>query len=145
MGSWPLDLGDLLSTLEGPPADATFHGLPDATVMGHVHLRIADVAASEAFYRDVVGFDLMAHLGDQATFLSAGGYHHHLGGNTWESRGADPAPEGSATLHHFTIVVPDAEARDALLGRVADAGRPVLDDGTALDPSGNRFRVVVDS
>jgi catechol 2,3-dioxygenase len=98
--------------------------------MGHVHLRVADVDESVRFYRDVLGFDLVAQLGDQAAFLSAGGYHHHLGANTWESRGAPPAPAGSACLQHFTIVVPDADERD----RVTEAA-----GGTLRDPSGNAF------
>ncbi len=79
--------------------------------MGHVHLRVADIPATVAFYDDVLGFGLMARLGAQAAFLSAGGYHHHLGANTWESRGAPPAPPGTARLERATIVLPDAAAR----------------------------------
>lgn len=131
MGSWPLDLDDIART-DG--AEAPFEGLPNETVIGHVHLRVADVAATEAFYRDRVGMDVMAHLGDQATFLSAGGYHHHLGGNTWESRGAAPPPADTAALRHFTIVVPDQTAADELTARL---------DGELIDPSGNRFALTV--
>jgi catechol 2,3-dioxygenase len=130
MGSWPLDLDDILATLPAP--EASFDGLPAGTTMGHVHLRIADVEESVAYYRDQLGFDLMAQLGPQAAFLSAGGYHHHLGGNTWESRGAAPAPEGSATLQQFTIVVPDDGERAAAAER--------LGGGELFrDPSGNAF------
>ena len=71
------------------------------------------------FYRDLLGFDLMVQLGPQAAFLSAGGYHHHLGGNTWESRGAAQAPEGTARLHRFTIVLPDEASREAARGSAA--------------------------
>jgi catechol 2,3-dioxygenase len=100
--------------------------------MGHVHLRVADVDESVHFYRDVIGFDLIAQLGDQAAFLSAGGYHHHLGANTWESRGAKPAPAGTARLLHFTIVVPDGDER----ARISEAV-----GGRSLDPSGNAFEL----
>ena len=133
MGSWPLDLDDLLQLQ--PDRDAEFDGLPAGTTMGHVHLRVADVDETIGFYRDLLGFDLMAQLGPEAAFLSAGGYHHHLGGNTWESRGAGPAPEGSATLQHFTILLPDAAARDEAAARV---GGSRVDD-----PSGNTLELAV--
>ncbi|MBA3841771.1 MAG: VOC family protein [Actinobacteria bacterium] len=131
MGSWPLDLDDIVATLEGHD-EATFDSLPDGTTMGHVHLRVADVEETIAFYRDVLGFDLMAQLGPQAAFLSAGGYHHHLGGNTWESRGAGPAPSGSATLQQFTIVIPDESERAAVAERLGGGER-------FRDPSDNAF------
>ena len=130
MGTWPLDLDDLLGTV---PADevAEFAGLPDGTTMGHVHLRVADVDETVRYYRDLLGFDLMAQLGPQAAFLSAGGYHHHLGGNTWESLGAAQAPEGTARLRSFTIVLPDDATLAAAAARVG---------GTEVeDPSGNRL------
>ena len=84
----------------------------------------------------------MAQLGNQAAFLSAGGYHHHLGGNTWESAGASPAPPGTARLLHATIVLPDTAERDRLVARLETAGHPVSGDGSdpvAVDPSGNRL------
>ena len=83
------------------------------------------------FYRDVLGFGLMAQLGSQAAFLSAGGYHHHIGANTWESAGASPPPSGSASLRHATIVLPSEQERDALLGRLGS------DEPLVRDPSGN--------
>ena len=135
----PLDVDDLLGVLDDPAAEP-FDGLPGGTVMGHVHLRVSDVPSTIRFYRDVLGFDLMASLGAQAAFLAAGGYHHHIGANTWESAGAPPAPEGSAALKHATIVVPDAAARDAALERVAADGREpeqTLDGPAVRDPSGN--------
>jgi catechol 2,3-dioxygenase len=134
----PLDVADLLGALPDTPGE--FGGLPAGTTMGHVHLRVADVDETVAFYRDVLGFALMAQLGPQAAFLSAGGYHHHIGANTWESRGADPAPPGSATLRHATIVLPDETERNHLLARLEYAGHEL--DGTEAgplvrDPSGN--------
>jgi len=90
MTTLPLDVEDLLAELEDP-ATEPFDGLPNGTTVGHVHLRVADVQSTVDFYRDVLGMGLMAQLGPMAAFLSAGGYHHHVGGNTWESRGAGPA------------------------------------------------------
>jgi len=128
MGTAPLDLDDLLRTL--PDGDAAgFGGLPDGTSVGHVHLCVADVDASVGFYRDRLGFDLVAQLGPQAAFLSAGGYHHHLGANTWESRGAPAAPEGTARLLGYRIVLPDAQSAAEASARVGGA--------EAADPSGN--------
>ena len=97
MTTLPLDVDNLLGLLDDPGSEP-FDGLEAGTVMGHVHLCVASIPETVAFYRDVVGFGLMAQLGNQAAFLSAGGYHHHLGGNTWESAGASPAPPGTARL-----------------------------------------------
>jgi catechol 2,3-dioxygenase len=103
MTTLALDTGSLLRELSG---DAGFDGLAGGTVMGHVHLRVREVASALAFYRDRLGFALMAAFGPQAVFLSAGGYHHHVGANTWESAGAPPAPPDTARLMQVTIVVP---------------------------------------
>jgi catechol 2,3-dioxygenase len=124
-GTWPLDVDDLLATNPEPVV-----ALPPGTRMGHVHLRVAHVEEAIRFYRDVLGFDLMGQLGDQAAFLSAGGYHHRVAANTWESRGAPPAPEGTARLNRFTIIVADEEERDRIAGAVG---------GELRDPSGNAF------
>ena len=94
----------------------------------------------------MLGFCLMAQLGAQAAFLSAGGYHHHLGANTWESAGAPPPPPGSAALRHATIVLPDAGERDRLLGRLDHVGHALRENGEApmiLDPSGNALALEV--
>jgi catechol 2,3-dioxygenase len=109
MGTVPLDLDDLVAA-----ADGAFDGLPEGTTMGHVHLSVADVDETTRFYRDRLGLDVTAQLGDQAVFLSAGGYHHHLAGNTWNSRGAGQAPPGTARLRSFTIVVPGAATTETL-------------------------------
>jgi catechol 2,3-dioxygenase len=144
MTTLPLDVPGLLGEL-ADPATEPFEALPPGTTVGHVHLRVADVPAAVAFYRDVLGMGLMAQLGPAAAFLSAGGYHHHVGANTWESRGASPAPPGSATLRHATIVVPDVAERDRVAARVADAGQEpeVRENGVFVrDPSGNELRLV---
>src|SRR3954471_23253772 len=118
MGVEPLDVEDLLSASGGDTAL-----LPATTRMGHVHLHVADLGPAAAFYRDALGFDETARLGDQALFLSAGGYHHHIGANTWAGHRATPPPPGSAALRHATIVLPDAAERDRVAGLVADAGQ----------------------
>ena len=144
MTTLPLDTQSLLGELEDPQSEP-FEGLPDGTTMGHVHLRVADIPATLAFYRDLLGFELMAEYGDQAAFLAAGGYHHHLGANTWESRGASPPPPGSAALRHATIVLPGQADRDRLLALVEEAGREVeeTEDGPLVrDPSGNGLVLV---
>ena len=135
----PLDVDSLLGELDDP-ATVPFEGLPDGTRMGHVHFRVREIEETIAFYRDVLGLGLMAQLGPMAAFLSAGGYHHHVGANTWESRGASPAPPGSATLNYATIILPDEAERDRVAGRVADAGQePKPHDSGLLvrDPAGN--------
>jgi catechol 2,3-dioxygenase len=139
MTTEPVDVESLLGELDDP-ATEPFDGLPDGTVVGHTHLRVADVDATVEFYRDVLGLDVTAQLGPAAAFLSAGGYHHHVGANTWESRGAGPAGEGFATLRHAAIVLPDVDERDRVAGRVADSGQEpeVRDDGVLVrDPAQN--------
>jgi catechol 2,3-dioxygenase len=139
MTTLPLDTRSLLGELRDP-ASEPFEGLADGTVMGHVHLRVAHIPSTIAFYRDVLGLGLMASFGEQAAFLSAGGYHHHVGANTWESAGATQAPRGSATLRQATLVLPDDAARDRLASAAARAGHEPepLDGGVLVrDPSGN--------
>ena len=141
MTTLPLDVQALLGELEDP-ATEPFDGLPAGTTMGHVHLRVAAIPDTLAFYRDVLGFELMASYGSQAAFLAAGGYHHHIGANTWESSGAPPPPPGTAALRQATIVLPDAAERDRVVRRVADAGQEPEagpDGVTVVDPSGNRL------
>jgi catechol 2,3-dioxygenase len=138
MTSLPLDTEDLLSALDDA-ASTPFDGLPGSTVMGHVHLRVSEIAPTVAFYGDTLGFGLMAQLGAHAAFLSAGGYHHHLGANTWESAGAGQAPDGYASLRHATVVLPNADARDALVERASGAVGEVEGTPVIRDPSGNRL------
>jgi catechol 2,3-dioxygenase len=134
----PLDVESLLGELDDPNT-APFEGLAPGTVMGHVHLQVASLPQAVAFYRDVLGFDLMAELFGSAAFYGAGGYHHHVGANVWHSRGAGPPPPGSAALLHATVLLPDEGERDRAAARVADAGgEPEEADGGVLvrDPSG---------
>jgi catechol 2,3-dioxygenase len=146
MGTDPLDLEGLLGELDDP-ATAPFDTQPFGTSMGHVHLQVSQVPASIEFYRDVLGFGLMAEYGGQAAFLSAGGYHHHVGANTWRSGGAGPPQPGAAALRRFEILLPDAASRDAAVARLGDAGHEVEEHGAgplARDPSSNAFSLLVD-
>lgn len=117
---------------------------PDVRI-GHVHLKVADLDRALAFYRNVLGFELTQRYGAEAAFLSAGGYHHHIGLNTWESAGGKPPPSGSTGLYHLAIAYPTrAELADALR-RVLRAGIPLegaSDHGVSeaiylRDPDGN--------
>jgi catechol 2,3-dioxygenase len=90
--------------------------------IGHVHLRVADLDRALGFYHGVLGFDITQRMGDSAAFLSAGGYHHHIGLNTWESRGGSPPPPGTTGLYHFAIKYPNRAALGAVLRRLENAG-----------------------
>jgi catechol 2,3-dioxygenase len=93
--------------------------------IGHVHLKVSDLDRAVAFYRDVLGFELMHRYGDQAAFLSAGGYHHHIGLNTWESKGGAPPPPGTTGLYHVAIRYPDRKTLAVAVKAVIDAGVPL--------------------
>jgi catechol 2,3-dioxygenase len=141
MTTLPLDVDGLLAELPDPSAEP-FDGLPSDTVMGHVHFKVADVDEAVAFYRDVVGFGLMAQLGPSAAFLSAGGYHHHIGVNSWESAGAPPPPAGSAALRQASIVLPDDDELEHVVARLDGRGGSVEQTAAGavcVDPSGNRL------
>jgi catechol 2,3-dioxygenase len=140
-----LDVVSLLGELDDP-ASEPFSGMPAGTVMGHVHLKVATLADTIPFYRDMLGFGLMAQMGGQAAFLSAGGYHHHIGANTWESAGATPPPPGTAALRHATIVLSDEAQRDVVVGRLARSGRAPEETFAGLlvrDASGNALVLTV--
>ena len=93
--------------------------------IGHVHLKVSDIDRSLAFYRDLLGFDVTERLGDEAAFLSAGGYHHHIGLNTWESRGGSTPPPGTTGLYHVAIRYPDRRTLGGALRRLVEAGWPL--------------------
>lgn len=118
MAADPVDIRGLLD--DATRAGETWSGLPAGATIGHVHLQVGDIAQAEAFYRGVLGFDIVARM-PSALFVSAGGYHHHLGMNIWHSRGAAPAPAGTASLRFFTLALPTEEARTAVVARLAEA------------------------
>ncbi len=138
MATLPLDINDLLRELQS--ADGFQPLAPAGTRIGHVHLQVSDVAAAEDFYAGVLGFDVTVRGYPGALFVSAGGYHHHLGLNTWHSAGSSPPPAGAVGLRSYEITLPNAQELGAVLGRVRAAGIPIEDAGsgqTIRDPSGN--------
>ena len=120
--------------------------------IGHVHLKVADIDRALGFYRDVLGFDVTQRMGDQAAFISAGGYHHHIGLNTWESKGGSPPPPGTTGLYHVAIRYPTRAALGDALRRLVDAGIPLegaTDHGVSealylRDPDDNGVELYVD-
>lgn len=122
------------------------------TRIGHVHLKVADLERALAFYRDVLGFEVTQRYGKEAAFLSAGGYHHHLGLNTWESRGGSPPRAGSTGLYHFAILYPTRAALAEALRRLHTAGislQGASDHGVSealylSDPDGNGIELYWD-
>lgn len=147
MGTASLDVRGLLDELEAPESEP-FSGLPPGTSMGHLHLKAAEIMNTIEFYRGLLGFGLMARLGDQAAFLSAGGYHHHIGANTWESAGASPPLRGSAALRHGTIILPDNAERDRVfdrLGPSALSAKETADGPMVYDPSQNALVLAIPS
>jgi len=99
------------------------------TRIGHVHLKVSDLDRAVKFYRDALGFELQQHFGRSAAFLSAGGYHHHIGLNIWESQGGSPPPSGSTGLYHFAILYPNRRELARAFKRLIDLGAPI--DGAA--------------
>jgi len=138
MATLPLDLQDIVDELGD--GEQAANGMPAGTTVGHVHLQVADIPAAEGFYNGAVGLDVMVRSYPGALFLAAGGYHHHLGLNTWQSQGAPPPPEGALGLDRYELVLPAAGDVDAAAERLGESGDPVrLDEGLlATDPSGNR-------
>ncbi|MDQ3694582.1 MAG: VOC family protein [Chloroflexota bacterium] len=130
----------------------THDPIPAGTRIGHIHLKVADLDRAIGFYRDLLGFDLQARMGDTAAFLSAGGYHHHIGLNTWESKdGAPPAP-GTTGLYHFAINYPTRRDLAGAFKRLVDQGWPIggaSDHGAheaiyLADPDGNGIELAWD-
>jgi catechol 2,3-dioxygenase len=141
MTTMPLDLEGLLEEVKDG-ASESFGGLPAGTIMGHVHLKVSATPETITFYRDILGFGLMAQLGRQAAFLSAGGYHHHFGANTWESAGAGPAAAGFARLLEVNVILPDRQEIALAVERLEEAGHVLEKNAgvpTVLDPSGNKL------
>jgi catechol 2,3-dioxygenase len=122
MDTLPLDLGDVLAELSRD--NAPWNGLPPGTRIGHIHLQVADLGTAKAFYHGVLGFDVVSQM-PGALFLSAGGYHHHIGLNTWHSAGAAPPPPDTAGLRSFVVELPDAAALEPVRARIATAGLPI--------------------
>jgi catechol 2,3-dioxygenase len=119
--------------------------IPVQTHIGHVHLKVTDLDKALGFYKELLGFEITQRYGDSAVFISAGGYHHHIGLNTWHSKNAGPAPVRAAGLYHVAIVYPTRKDLAAIFKRLDDAGYPLTgasDHGVSEaiylnDPDGN--------
>ncbi|MEO6857673.1 MAG: VOC family protein [Solirubrobacteraceae bacterium] len=142
MATLPLDLRDVAGELAAA-TEAQPH-VPAGTRIGHVHLQVSELAETERFYAGVLGFEVMVRGYPGALFVAAGGYHHHLGLNTWNSAGSGPPVPGAIGLRQYEIQVPDLAALDSVLARVEEQGIPIVaaeemgPDGRSLrDPSGN--------
>ncbi len=128
------------------------HKINPGTRIGHVHLKVADIGRALGFYRDILGFEVTQWYGEDAVFLSAGGYHHHIGLNTWMSKGAPPAPRNSAGLFHLAILYPERRDLAQALKWLLEAGHPIdgaSDHGVSealylRDPDGNGVELAVD-
>jgi catechol 2,3-dioxygenase len=133
------------AVISRPEKNLTPNRIDPRVRIGHVHLKIADLESSLAFYCGVLGFELTQRYGSEAAFVSAGGYHHHIGLNTWESRGGSPPPHGSTGLYHIAVVYPTRAALADALSRLTTAGIPLegaSDHGVSealylRDPDGN--------
>ncbi|MFL5489706.1 MAG: VOC family protein [Gemmatimonadaceae bacterium] len=135
-----LDVDDLVAAAHGAP----WTGMPSGTVLGHVHLYVDDIAKAEAFYHDALGFDKVVWSYPGALFLSAGGYHHHLGTNTW-ARGAPAASDADARLLEWEIIVPSREDAKEAANNVRAAGFPIKEESgewVLTDPWGTNLRLV---
>ena len=138
MGTMPLDFQGVLAELgeESEP----WMGLHHETVLGHMHLHVSDLQEAEDFYKNVIGFDTMISIGGSASFLSAGGYHHHLGINIWNGVGVPPPPPDSVGLRYFVVHLPNKDEEVKLVERLKDAKAPFEEKENGLlvkDPSQN--------
>jgi catechol 2,3-dioxygenase len=143
MATEPLNAEDLLAQGKGN----SWSGLPSGTVMGHIHLQVSDLDKAEQFYCKGLGFDLVnSKYGQSARFVSSGGYHHHIGLNTWHSAGAPAPTSNSVALKLFSLVYPSEEARKNAVKQLKQLGEWVTEEnGTVLtkDPSGNQIQLLV--
>ena len=138
----PLDLHALLAEAD----DAPWTGIAPRTTVGHIHLHVANLSAARAFYNGLLGFDITNEAIPGAFFVSAGGYHHHIGLNIWAGQGAPPPPSDTVGLRRFGVVLPDTAHRDHLTARLTAAGvavEPTPDGPLVRDPSGNALLLTV--
>lgn len=141
----PLDVEGLLAEIKKSPAEGDWLGLPEGTAMGHIHLHVHDLPQALHFYHDLLGFDIMLNW-SSAAFVSAGGYHHHIGLNIWAGQGAPPPPPDSLRLLNYQIRLPDEAARRKALQRLEEAGyafQPENGQVRLQDPSENPISLVL--
>jgi catechol 2,3-dioxygenase len=147
MASDPIDFKSLFAEIKDNDPALNNPAAPAGTKLGHMHLRVGNIPKARAFYHGVLGFDLVAEV-PTALFLSAGGYHHHIGMNVWESEDGNPTPENSAGLREFSIALPDQAELDRLTAQIEAAGISVEREGDSalvLDPFETRIRLVLAS
>jgi catechol 2,3-dioxygenase len=140
MATEALDAENLLE--EGK--EETWNGLPEGTVMGHIHLHVAELVKTEEFYTKGLGFEVVSRYGPQALFISSGKYHHHIGLNTWNGVGAPKPPANSVGLESYTLVLPDEVSLKDTVARLEEIGAQVEDENgifITADPSGNQIRL----
>lgn len=143
MATHALDVEDLIASIGD---DVDWKRIPLATRLGHIHLHVAHLEPATEFYKDVLGFDLVLLYGPQAAFLSVGGYHHHIGLNTWAGVGAPRPPEDAAALRYVTLTLPEEEYSKRLQERLADHDAPIKEEPEGIvteDPSGNAILIQV--
>lgn len=134
MATDPVDVEGLLALTDG----LEWTGLPEGTVMGHVHFHVSDLAEARRFYCDILGFEVTAAYGGAALFVAAGGYHHHVGLNTWAGRGIPNTAPNQAGIEHYTIQLPSSEEIETVISRLRDSGHEAEQRDDAwyvLDPS----------
>ncbi len=142
MSTDPIDLHGILRELEGQ--ENVSPAMAPGTFLGHVHLQVADIPSTEAFYQEMLGLDLMLRYGPRATFMSYNGYHHHLGSNTWAGENVPPPPDDAARLLWFELVQPDDAAVERIAAQLEASGHTAERGEHALwtvDPSGIRVLV----
>jgi catechol 2,3-dioxygenase len=141
MATRRLDLGGLLAE---PGSERPWEGLPAGTSIGHVHLHVRDLDEAERLYHGTLGFDVVTRYGEQALFVSAGGYHHHVGLNTWAGAGAAPPPDSSAGLRYFVVRLPEGPELERIGRRLQEAGVAFEERPGSIflrDPSGNGISI----
>ncbi len=141
----PIDFNSFFGAMAGVDPATASPEAPQGTKLGHMHLRVADLDLAQQFYAGVLGFEVTARL-PGALFVSAGGYHHHIGMNTWESRGGKPPAEPSAGLREFSIALPDAGELERLVRQIESSGAAIEragDSALVLDPFQNRIRLIL--
>lgn len=146
MATLPFNIQGVLGELN--EQNQAWEGLPSGTTIGHIHLHVSNLAEAEAFYTQTLGFDLITRYGASATFVSAGGYHHHIGLNTWAGAGAPPPPQGAVGLNFYEILLPAATALPDMAARLQQVAVPFENQENGLflhDPSQNGILLRVKS
>lgn len=143
MDTIPLNFEDLLKSIE---PGKSWKGMPEGTVMGHIHLHVSDLKKTEEFYVKGLGFEVVLRYGGQALFMSTGKYHHHIGANTWNGAGAPTPAENSVGLESYTLIYANEEARQNTINNLRQIGAVVKEENNQIftqDPSGNRIELAI--